>query len=188
MAVKPADKAGIYLVRHLKPQIPAGICYGQSDVPAEPISSELHSHLLNLLPSQAAIFSSPLQRCSQLAGNLFPTHRIQVNPLLMELNFGAWEMRPWDLIPREQLNLWAGNLAHFAPPGGESFADLCSRVEQFRDEHLTSSTTNIIITHGGVIKAFYYVLGVLDLTAAVGLSVDFGSVHFLKNKYARTGN
>ncbi|HMW73184.1 MAG TPA: histidine phosphatase family protein [Cellvibrionaceae bacterium] len=131
MAAKPPTQAGIYLVRHLKPLIPAGVCYGQSDVPAETITPAICTHLLSQLPPQAAIFSSPLERCRTLATHLFPNQSIQFNPLLMELNFGAWEMCPWDTIPREQLDLWAGDQQYFAPPNGESFADLCARVQRF---------------------------------------------------------
>lgn len=188
MAAKPAVKPGIYLVRHLKPLIPGGICYGQSNVPAEPPTLATACHLLSQLPPHAYIFSSPLERCRALANSLFPTQTIQLNPLLMELNFGDWEMCAWDTIPREQLDLWAGNQHNFAPPGGESFADLCTRVQQFIDEHLPSASPAIIVTHGGVIKAFYYVMGIMDLPAAVGLRVDFGSVHFLANKFSRADN
>ncbi len=185
MAAKPAINSGIYLVRHLKPLIPTGICYGQSDVPAEPLTPATARHLLGQLPPQASLFSSPLKRCSALASKLFPNQSVQFNPLLMELNFGAWEMCPWDTIPRAQLDLWAGDQQCFAPPNGESFADLCARVQRFMDEQLTCGSSHIIVTHGGIIKAFYYVLGVLDLPAAVGLGVDFGSVHVLRNKFAR---
>ncbi|RYZ97085.1 MAG: alpha-ribazole phosphatase [Moraxellaceae bacterium] len=169
----------IYLIRHVKPQVDTHLCYGQTDVPAGFISPAQRAHLIEQLPASAAVYSSPLTRCTQLARTLFPASVINVNPLLMELNFGSWEMTAWEHIERAQLNAWASNNLHFAPPQGESFNELCLRVEQFVRESLQPTQPAIIITHGGVIKAFEYLFGGMPLEVAVAHKVAFGSIRLL---------
>ncbi|MEY4590915.1 MAG: hypothetical protein RL497_2991 [Pseudomonadota bacterium] len=170
----------VYLVRHFKPSVDDGLCYGQSDIPARAIHCAADAQqlqtLLKQLPAEACVFCSPLRRCVTLAADLFPKCSVNFNPLLKELNFGAWEMTPWDAIDRAQLDAWAENYLFFTPPQGESFDDLCQRVKRFVAENITRPTPAIIITHAGVIKAFLYLFGGADLAAAIGYSAPFGSV------------
>lgn len=176
--IKPSHAGGgtIYLVRHFKPRVPEGLCYGQTDIPPEVISPSACAHLLTQLPTLAAVFSSPLQRCTALASHMYPASFVAINSLLKELNFGAWEMSPWDSIERAQLDAWAANPMDFAPPQGESFNTLCQRVRQFVCEALTLEEPAIIITHGGVIKAFLYLFAGMELSQALAYSADFGSI------------
>ncbi|HEY6528715.1 MAG TPA: histidine phosphatase family protein [Cellvibrionaceae bacterium] len=169
----------IYLIRHVKPLVDTNLCYGQTDVPTGVICPAQCEHLIKQIPASAAVYSSPLARCTQLAETLFPTSVINVNPLLIELNFGSWEMISWEYIERAQLDAWAGNNLHFAPPQGESFNDLCLRVQKFVNEHLQPSQPAVIITHGGVIKAFEYLFGGMPLQVAVAHKVAFGSIRRL---------
>ena len=57
----------LYLIRHPRPLIAPGVCYGRLDVAAEdplPIATALRA----LLPADAPVWSSPLQRCRETAG------------------------------------------------------------------------------------------------------------------------
>jgi alpha-ribazole phosphatase len=178
MAAKPfkSNGARVFLVRHGKPKIQDGLCYGQTDIPSAIISPFERAQLLAQLPSQAAVFSSPLQRCYALASSLFPASSITTDANLMELHFGDWEMRPWDLIERAQLDAWAVNPVHFVPPQGESFNQLCQRVRRFVHEALKPEEPAIIITHGGVIKAFLYMYAGMELNQVMAYSAAFASV------------
>ena len=90
------------LVRHTSLQIPAGVCYGQTDVDVAvsfmqeaAVTKEKIQHLpLN------AVFTSPLQRCVKLAHAL-GLKEISHDERLKELHFGDWEMQAWDDIPRD---------------------------------------------------------------------------------------
>ena len=65
----------LYLIRHPRPLIAPGVCYGRLDVAAEdplPIAATLRA----LLPADAPVWSSPLQRCRLLAGHLHPQPRL----------------------------------------------------------------------------------------------------------------
>jgi alpha-ribazole phosphatase len=166
----------IFLVRHLPPIVQAGLCYGQTDLLSDIISPCEQAHLLAQLPAKAAVFSSPLLRCATLAQALFADIAIQFNPLLKEINFGAWEMVPWNAIERAQLDAWAADNLYFAPPEGESFNDLCARVRLFVHNHLKRQEPAIIVTHAGVIKAFLYLFAGMDVSSVVGFVVPFGAV------------
>lgn len=137
----------LYLVRHPRPLIAAGVCYGQLDVEAEnpwPVAERLRKELPPGLP----VWSSPLQRCRCLAEALHPAPVL--DPRLMELNFGDWEGRPWDSVPRAELDAWAADIDGYAPPGGESPRDLQRRVLACLEEFPTGA--HLLITHAGVIR------------------------------------
>ncbi len=169
-----------YLIRHPPPLISAGTCYGQSDIEAEPLSPQARAEILRQLPEpvRAPIYSSPLRRCSQTARALFPDGNITFDPRLQELNFGTWELTPWEQIPRQSLDAWAADLANFAPPSGESFRQLLTRCADF----ITSTAVEqpqIIVTHAGVIRAFEVLRRQVPLAAALSLQIPYNSVHQL---------
>jgi alpha-ribazole phosphatase len=137
----------LYLIRHPRPQVEIGICYGQLDIPASVGTGEL-TRLRAELPPGLPLWSSPLQRCRQLADMLHPEPMF--DDRLAEMNFGDWEGRRWDDIPRHELDAWAADLAGYSPPGGESPRALQRRALAF----VASLTVPeaVIVTHAGVIR------------------------------------
>ncbi len=142
-------KKRILLLRHPAPKIPAGFCYGQTDLEiAEPEKLSVCSCPFDL------IFASPLQRCSKAADILFPERRIILDERLKELNFGEWENRKWDDLPKKDLNEWSNNLLNYRPGGSESFQELSDRVTEFLRELLERKEENILIlSHAGTMRA-----------------------------------
>jgi alpha-ribazole phosphatase len=142
----------------------AGRCYGRLDLPlADPADG---AGLVSALAPMrgAAIHTSPLARCRLVAEALaiaWGAPAPAPDARLLELDFGAWEGRSWDAIPRADLDLWAADLWGFAPPGGESGAALVARVTAFR-RGLTRPA--VVITHGGPLKVL--------LALAAGRPVD----------------
>jgi len=63
----------------------------------------------------------------------------------MELNFGEWEMRHWDDIPRGMVDVWAQDHLEQAPPQGESFQALHLRAKSFLQEICASCSSNVAI-------------------------------------------
>jgi alpha-ribazole phosphatase len=94
------------------------------------------------------VWSSPLQRCRQLAEQLHPLPL--VDDRLVEMNFGDWEGRPWDDIPRNELDAWAADIAGYAPQGGESPVALQRRALDFVAGLAVPEA--VIVTHAGVIR------------------------------------
>jgi alpha-ribazole phosphatase len=144
----------LILVRHPRPQIAHGVCYGSSDVPAQPAhQAQVLAGLLASLPD-AALVTSPLLRCAELAAQL-ARHRnttLSTDHRLAEMHFGAWEMRPWDDIPRAEVDAWAADLVHYRPGGGENALAVTGRVSAFYADARRQQRDVIAICHAGTIR------------------------------------
>lgn len=137
----------LHLIRHPKPLIGVGVCYGRHDCAAENVVS-VAGTLLAQLPSNLPLWSSPLIRCRDLAAHLHPYPII--DDRLAEMHFGNWEGQRWDDIPRAELDAWAADVAGYAPPGGESPRDLQRRALDFVAS--LDVPEAVIVTHAGVIR------------------------------------
>ena len=169
----------IYLVRHPRPAVAEGVCYGRTDVDLAEDAGVVAQRLRPHLPVDAPVFSSPLRRCRQLAERLSPTH--SVDPRLVEIDFGAWEMQRWDDIGLAALEGWATNPLHHVPPGGESPAQLLQRVGEFHAALQVQNFTEVVlVAHAGVMKALCGLLENLPAEEWIRLSFDFGSVTLIE--------
>jgi alpha-ribazole phosphatase len=139
------------LLRHLPTDIVPGLCYGRLDLPPG-AGRDAGAALAGLEGFAAtALFSSPARRCLALAEQVAALRGLPVRPdaRLLELDFGAWEGRAWDDVPRAALDEWAADPWGFAPPGGESGAALVARV---RDFHAALPEGAVVVSHGGPLK------------------------------------
>lgn len=144
----------IYLIRHTTPAVPRGVCYGQSDIDVTDSFMEEASVIQQHLPAAVlAVYSSPLQRCTKLAGHLFPQHGIQLHEDLMEINCGEWELKKWDDINKDDLDPWMNDLLNVRIPGGESYTDLYLRCVDSFQQLFRQEKPAAIIAHGGVIRS-----------------------------------
>jgi alpha-ribazole phosphatase len=160
----------LHLVRHPRPLVAAGTCYGRLDIEAE--NARVAARQLRAeLPSGLPVWSSPLHRCTALAGLLHPAPRHDGR--LTEMDFGAWEGRPWEEIPRHELDAWAADVAGYAPPGGESPRDLQRRALDFV-AGLTVPEA-VLVTHAGVIRVLVAHRRRLPAREWTTLHFDFGS-------------
>ena len=89
----------VFLIRHPRPIVGPGICYGRLDVDCYDAPAVANA-LKPLLPGGTRVFSSPLRRARQLAEALSPN--VIVDARLSEIDFGEWEGRHWDAIDRQQ--------------------------------------------------------------------------------------
>ncbi|NBA88224.1 alpha-ribazole phosphatase [Emticicia sp. CRIBPO] len=150
----------IFLVRHTEVAIESGICYGQSEVYLRPSYLTDIRKVTDRLPDDFdAFYSSPSARCQQLASKLNTT-QIILDKRLMELNFGAWEMKRWSEIPEDELGPWTKDFVNHRPAGGEGYYALELRISTFIKDLLKSGHKKVVIvTHGGPIRHFIkYVL------------------------------
>jgi alpha-ribazole phosphatase len=137
----------LFLVRHPLPAVPPGTCYGATDLPLADDPAAQAGVLRQLLPADIPMYSSPLTRCRLLAEALHPAPVF--DDRLREIDFGTWEMQPWDALDRGLLDAWAADPFRFVPPGGEAVAALRARVAAFLAELPAES---IVVAHAGVIK------------------------------------
>jgi len=148
----------LWLVRHARPLVAAGICYGALDVPADAQATQhAAEHLAAALPFGIAVHCSTLQRCEQLAQALY-TLRPDLVPhfdaRLREMDFGAWEGQRWDAIGHGALADWTADFAQHRPGGGESVQHFMQRVAAAWDARPTGPRCHQLwITHAGVARA-----------------------------------
>lgn len=178
-------RANWCVVRHALPLTPDGTpaarhCYGQTNWPAdEALTQRAAQHLTQQGPAPqpgSVMRCSPLTRCQQLAQAVLsrqPQWTLVLDPRLMEMHFGEWEGRPWDDVPRPELDAWNAHFANHRMGGhGESVVDLLKRVSNAARDDLersaaqpvalgtesaaTASRPTLWITHAGVIRALQW--------------------------------
>ena len=168
----------IYLIRHTAPLIEKGICYGQSDISVTESFHEYANKLMQYLSeTKDAIYSSPLSRCLKMAKHFNPDKEILIDDRLLEMNFGNWEMKNWDEIDQQELNIWMQDFVKEKVPGGENFIALNNRVNHFIDELLQSSFDRVtVFTHAGVIRCFIARVLEISLKNVFRITVDYSSI------------
>lgn len=141
----------IHLIRHPPVCVPAGTCYGRSDVALSEAPEALGAALRSRLPERFTLISSPLSRCLALARTLGEP---LLEPDFMEIDFGTWELQRFDDIGREAIDAWAQDPLGFTPPGGESVESMAKRSCAALENWLAATTGPlVIVSHGGPLRA-----------------------------------
>lgn len=170
----------VVLIRHAKPEVAAGVCYGRLDLAlAQPVTP-VPAQIAAALPLPHRIVISPAQRAQDTAAQLRacmpdpPT--CEVEPRLREMDFGAWEGQRWDAIPRDALDLWAADLMGARPHGGESPAQVMARVGEWADALDVDADERLwVVTHAGPMRMLAaHWLG-LTLAQTLQWSLEFGA-------------
>jgi alpha-ribazole phosphatase len=162
----------VFLIRHPPPLIEPGVCYGRLDVDCRDLG-RVAADLRSRLPTDIAVYSSPLRRALRLARELSPPAPVRVDPRLSEIDFGAWEGRRWDGIAREEIDAWAADVSGFAPPGGESVAALRARALDFAASLPGDAA---VVTHAGVMRVLTGHWRHLPVTDWLRLEFAFGEL------------
>ena len=152
----PASRI-LWLVRHAQPLLAPGLCYGATDVPADPYATQQAAlALAPELPAHTTVISSTLQRCELLVHSLQglrPDLAYKTDARLTEMNFGHWEQHRWDAIPRTAYDAWTADFSHHRFGGQESVAEFMQRVASAWRELALSPGPVLWVTHAGVIRA-----------------------------------
>ncbi|MFC5477228.1 histidine phosphatase family protein [Massilia suwonensis] len=144
----------LLLVRHPRPDVAAGVCYGSADVPANAEETRrVHTTLSDAgFPGPLPVYASPLRRCAGLA-RLLAGDQVVFDARLAEMDFGAWELRSWDDIGRDAVDAWNADLLHYRPGGGESLLQVARRVTAFRDAlYAAGHPEALVICHAGTMR------------------------------------
>jgi alpha-ribazole phosphatase len=170
----------LLLIRHTKPIIENGICYGQKDVPLHFKSylkkrKNIYKKIQELNIRWDWIYSSPLIRCKYLAIYLQKKLKIPLyyNDDLKEFSYGLWEGKPYIQIEKE-FKQWANFFIEQPAPEGESLNSFLNRIKNIY-EFLKSQKKNIIIiTHIGVIRGFYLYDKKLSINEYFNFFINYG--------------
>lgn len=148
----------LWTVRHAKPLIESGVCYGALDVAADaPHTLQAARALAQALPVKCKVLVSPLQRCIQLAhslSDLRPNLKPQTDTRLREMDFGKWEGVTWDEIPLAAMQAWTDDFGAHRFGGVESANEVLARVADVWDaarQH--PDEPQVWISHAGVARA-----------------------------------
>lgn len=147
----------LWLVRHARPLVAPGLCYGALDVPADATATQATAQrLASALPAQAMVWHSTLQRCELLALTLQalrPDLALKPDARLREMDFGAWEGQAWDAIGQSAIDAWVADFASHAPDGGEPLSAMLQRVALALQDARQAPVADVVwITHAGVAR------------------------------------
>ena len=141
------------LIRHA-PARPAGFLYGRTDADCYEIEPPVKARLNQMLTDCEALYSSPALRCVKTCHAVFPGRSPKHKEAFWEQSFGDWDGLAFEAVP-DVGPLQGDELVQFAPPNGESFADLCARVQPaligLLDTEQAHSTA--VFAHAGVIRS-----------------------------------
>jgi alpha-ribazole phosphatase len=175
-----------YLVRHPKPLVPGNTCYGSTDLTVHPDEqASVMAALFRTHPKGLPLFYSPLERCAGLAAGLADAlgcASLNLDPRLVEMDFGKWELCAWDDIPRNEIDAWAGDTAFYRPGNAENVFDMARRIQAFHGELMRLQQDCIVICHAGPIRALLAcrhhasIEQIAHVAAATPSQVGFGEV------------
>ncbi|UWR55428.1 histidine phosphatase family protein [Phaeobacter inhibens] len=145
----------LFLVRHGPTHAKSMV--GWSDLPADLSDTGALDRLHGYLPAEALVVSSDLSRARDTATAIGrDRQRLEDHPDLREIHFGAWELRSWREIDAEdpdRIRAYWETPGDVTPPGGESWNQVCARVNgainRLIDTHRGSNL--IVVGHFGQI-------------------------------------
>ncbi|MCQ2295127.1 MAG: alpha-ribazole phosphatase [Bacteroidales bacterium] len=168
----------LYFIRHTSVAVAPGICYGSSDVALSPTFAQEAEGVAERLSGIAFdhVFSSPLTRAVELArycGHGQPT----IDSRVSEVDYGRWEMQPYDQIPPEEIQPWYDNWRYVRPPDGESFHDQYLRVSDFINQVKRHEWERVaVFCHGGVLLCAAIYAGQLQFDQEYNIHFPYGGV------------
>ena len=146
-----------WLVRHGPTH--AKTMTGWTDLPADLSDTAALARLSAHLPLDAPVISSDLTRAITTADTLSHArsrHRLPHDPALREMYFGAWEQRSFAEIEAQSpdhIRAFWETPGDIAPPGGESWNDLCIRTLAALSRLQGMAPDIIVVAHFGPILA-----------------------------------
>ncbi|HJO69247.1 MAG TPA: histidine phosphatase family protein [Rhodospirillales bacterium] len=182
-------------VRHAPVLEGRGRLYGQTDLPCDTSDTETFCALAAVLPGAAVWITSHLVRAVETARAIRDAGAHAPEPErecdLAEQAFGDWQGMTWDEIRKafgaENAAFWRAP-GDSAPPGGESLAQVITRVAGVI-ERVTAANAGrdiVAVAHAGSIRAAVAMALGLDAARALAFRLDNLSVTRLDHDSERT--
>jgi alpha-ribazole phosphatase len=168
-------------LRHAPVPDPEGRITGRLDLPCDTSDEDWFQALVQRLPRNPILVESGLMRCGQTIGALeaagLPLPPPQVEPDLIEQDFGRWQGRTWNdlaAIKDPDLPAFWNDPATARPPNGESFVAMTERVAaviaRVTEEH--AGRDIIAVAHAGTIRAALSIALGTAPAAALGFVIE----------------
>lgn len=146
----------ITFVRHGEtPPNRAGLLLGRGDVELTDHGRAQATRVAQSLADLevAHVLTSPLRRACDTAAPIAAAcgQAAEVDERLIEIDYGAWEGRPFADLGPDVVERWRRD-AGFVPPGGESLEVVAERMASFCDEWLDDRVV-VAVSHVSPIKA-----------------------------------
>lgn len=140
----------LWVWRHPRAQGASGRCIGWTDLPVDRRRAKRLAHRIRQAARRHGlprhVLTSPLQRCASVGRWLQRWGwRHEVDPALREMDFGCWEGRRWEDIPRADIDAWCAAISRYRPGGGENLQGLLERAAAWRPPLAPLA----IVSHGG---------------------------------------
>lgn len=181
-----------------------GRLQGQRDIPLAPKGREQATRVgerllqrfaneIEALDRAEAFYCSPLTRTRQTlelarAAMRLAPDAYRLDPVLQELTFGSWEGLTWpevEALDPDGARARERDKWNFTPPAGESYAALAERVRPWLAARRGDC---FVASHGGVARAFLYLLAGLPPLEAASADIQQGeALIFEDGRYAWTG-
>lgn len=195
----------LVLVRHPETSAPKGTCYGTKDFPLlEPVRNTTVRSYPELKFPYPILLASPLPRARSLAEDLISYNSeiqtkagLKLEPTslfyderLQEMDFGDWEGKLWNELPKRETMLWMADFVNRKTPNGEAFTDLIERTKQFLNDWRSQGKKRqeaefqlksplgglLVVAHSGSIRAILCQLDGIPFDKAFEEKIEFGSV------------
>jgi len=162
----------LILVRHGQTDANArGLLLGRADPPLNEAGYRQACALAAVLPRAARIVSSPLTRARHTAAVLAGAppgvtdgEGVEVDARWIEMDYGELDGRPATALDERSWRTWRQD-PDFVPAGGESLAEVCTRVHEACAELADDAARRdvVVVSHVSPIKAAVtWALGVGD--------------------------
>ena len=128
---------------------------GATDQPLAPEGEALAREKQAHMPGADALWISPMLRCRQTAGILFPQLTPVEIPDLRECNFGDFEGKTWaEIKDHPAYQAWMGGEEGAALPNGETVAEFYTRCRRGMEQVIEQAfqlgiRRGAVVAHGG---------------------------------------
>jgi alpha-ribazole phosphatase len=169
----------LYLVRHTRPDLAEGVCYGRLDVALAAGFETEGLALQSRLPATGRVITAGAQRCRRLAALLAGSGGtpLDVDERLRELDFGRWEGAQWSDVPRAETDAWTSDMWNRAAPDGESYSMLHTRVTDAWQSMLGAQEEVLVVVGPvGALRALITIALELPAEAFLRIHLDYGGI------------
>lgn len=146
----------IFLIRHGRTLANEQHLYcGSTDLPLSRAGREALANRPPIDVGAARFITSGMRRCNETLAILFGDVPYEVVEDFREIDFGAFEMKSYEMLKDEPAyQAWLSRDPEInPPPGGESGKQMTRRVLAAYKALESRKENTVIVTHGGVIAA-----------------------------------